>query len=158
MHASSGEPGSVHLRRIMLAGWLFVGLVVSATGGAESEQDLRYRFSVESADRPIPFGTVWLYHYSWYGLGKFELARIVQGQARIQLSEARLRAEVRPHPNTDAFVVVLELPGPRWHRSPGLAPASLLSQLPASLNALGTSTVEPSGEVLVVCPRRRLVA
>jgi len=80
MHASSGEPGSVHLRRIMLAGWLFVGLVVSATGGAESEQDLRYRFSVESADRPIPFGTVWLYHYSWSLLSQLGSARPYLGQ------------------------------------------------------------------------------
>ncbi len=140
---------------------VLVGLMLVGVGPflAQEGVDLRYLFALRGERGSGPSGTVWLYHSSWYGLHRFRLATIERGRARIRLSEARMRSEVQPHPNTEAYVIVLEFPGKRWYRTPDLEPATLLSNLPTHLNALGTARPGPRGKTVLALPapaKRRL--
>ena len=137
-----------------------IGLILAGTAPSFAQEaiDLRYRFVLQGKGAG-PSGALWLYHYSWYGLAKFKLATIERGRARLRLSEARLWSEIQPHPNTEAYVLVLECPGRRWYRTPDLDPATLLRDLPTRLNALGAARPSPRGETALVLPasaRRRI--
>jgi hypothetical protein len=66
------------------------------------------------------------------------------------LTEEELESEVKPHSDTEAYVLVLQLPPNLWYRTRDIAPDSLWGDLLPGLNALGTARVSPSGETLVV--------
>jgi hypothetical protein len=54
-------------------------------------------------------GTIWLYSYSRYGLQRIELVTIQNGPALAPLDTGRLKREPDPHPNTDGYVIVLQI-------------------------------------------------
>jgi hypothetical protein len=95
---------------------------------------------------------VWLYSYSWYGLQSTKLAEIQNGVAEIPLDTERIRRGLDPHPNTDAYVVVLQLAQNIWFRSPDISPESVWKDFTQVLNGLGQTTTLPEGAALLTLP------
>src|ERR1700730_15479474 len=96
-----------HASRVIFALALLACLASISTRLAFSQDPLekRYRISIGQESAPIRSGTIWLYSYSWYGLQKFKLASIENGLAVVLLDTEKLKREVDPHPNTDAYVL-----------------------------------------------------
>jgi len=99
--------------------------------------DYRFYRSEGKGTVPVPEGTVWLYHYNWGGFQRFKLSDIRQGQAKLELDARKLREEVKPARNTDAFLIVLEFPQMSWYRTKDLKPKTLLQQWRPALETLG---------------------
>jgi hypothetical protein len=99
-----------------------------------------YEFQWVNGNSPAlaPEGVVWLYHYGWGALQRFKLGNIHKGRARIELSAKFLEQNVRPAPNTKAYLVVLEFPAKRWYRSADIEPSNLLRDFLPALDSLGT--------------------
>jgi hypothetical protein len=126
---------------------------------AQQPQVSPYRFAIGGRSNEVLSGTVWLYSYSWYGLQSTKLADIQNGVAQIPLDVERVRRELDPHPNTDAYVVVLQLPNNIWFRSADISPDSIWNDLTLLLNGLGQTTTLPDGGALLILPaldRRRI--
>jgi hypothetical protein len=134
----------------LLASLLFSAALATAGQAAKKGIDASYQFAIGDRSRPVRSGIVWLYHYSWYGLHSYKLATIEDGVTHIRLTEEELESEVKPHSDTEAYVLVLQLPPNLWYRTRDIAPDSLWGDLLPGLNALGTARVSPSGETLVV--------
>ena len=93
---------------------------MSAFGQRPAEQ--RYKISIGAESSAVSDGTIWLYSYSWYGLQKLKLATIEKGIAVVPLDSERLIRELNPHPNTDAYVLVLQIGPHLWYRTPDISP------------------------------------
>jgi hypothetical protein len=106
----------------------------------------RYVISIGAESGKITSGTLWLYSYSWYGLQKFTLATIQNGLAVVPLDIDRLKREADPHPNTDAYVIVIQAGEHLWFRTPDIAPDKLWIDLPGAVRFLGNTTELPTGE------------
>jgi hypothetical protein len=119
---------------------------------AQQPPVLRYRFAIGDQSRGVSSGSVWLYSYSWYGLQSTKLADIQNGVAEIPLDTERIRRELNPHPNTDAYVVVFQLPQNIWFRSPDIPPESIWKDLTQVLYVLGETTALPEGATLLTLP------
>jgi hypothetical protein len=120
---------------------------------------LRYRFAIGDRSRGVASGSVWLYSYSWYGLQSTKLTDIQNGVAEIPLDTERIRRELNPHPNTDAYVLVFQFPQNIWFRSPEISPESIWKDFMQVLNGLGQTTTLPEGARLLTLPalvRRRI--
>ena len=134
-------------RRLSLAG-LLMSCCTLAT--AQKDVSLHYRFNQEGMPSASS-GTVWLFHYSWYGLEKFELARILDGEAWISLDQSRLSREVKPDPKTESYLLLVDFGG-SWHRSREIKPAKLFDDFSAALDALGQTRPDSRGRTTLTLP------
>jgi hypothetical protein len=139
---------------LYMAGLLLLVLVCGALSASQAQQPQAapYRFAIGDRSREVLSGTVWLYSYSWYGLKSTKLADIQDGVAEIPLDVERVRRELDPNPNTDAYVVVLQLPNHIWFRSADISPDSIWNDLTLALNGLGQTTTLPDGGTLLILP------
>jgi hypothetical protein len=80
------------------------------------------------------------------------LADIQGGVAEIPLDLDKIQRDLNPHPNTDAYVVVLQLPKNIWFRSPDISPESVWKDFTHVLNGLGQATTLPDGTALLTLP------
>lgn len=119
---------------------------------AQHPQVLRYKFAIGDPSWRLSSGTLWLYSYSWYGLQSMKLAEFQSGVAEVPLDTEKIRRELNPHPNTDAYVVVLQLPNKIWFRSPDISPESMWSDFTQVLKGLGQTTTLPDGTALLILP------
>lgn len=97
-------------------------------------------------------GTLWLYSYSWYGLQHFKLASIQNGLAVVPLDVNRLKREVDPHPNTDAYVLVVQTGEHMWYRTPDIPQDRFWTDLPGAISSLGKTTTLPTRETQLILP------
>ena len=126
---------------------------------AQPPQEQKYRISIGTEAERLPSGTLWLYSYSWYGLQQFKFAAIQDGLAVVPLDIARLKREADPHPDTSAFVVVIQAGEHRWYRTPDISPKDFWADLPGAIRSLGKTTNLPGGETRLTLPqfsRRRI--
>src|SRR5689334_21738057 len=82
----------------------------------------KYIISIGTPSEKVASGTVWLYSYSQYGLQKVQLGTIKNGIAPLLLDPGKLKGELDPHPNTDGYVVAVQIGDHEWYRSPDIAP------------------------------------
>lgn len=116
--------------------------------------------SVETPANTMASGTLWLYHFSWYGLERYKLSDIRAGVATVPLDVERLKREVNPHPNVDAFVVVVQAGEHLWFRTPNIEPDAFWADISGAVSLLGKTTQLPIGQTLVVLdpPVKRRIA
>jgi hypothetical protein len=119
---------------------------------AQQPAQSKYIVSIGTPSETLASGTLWLYSYSWYGLQRYKLAAIHDGAATLPLDTDRLMREADPHPNTDAYVVVIEASEHLWFRTPDISPDSFWTDLPRSVRLLGAATELPTGEIRLVLP------
>jgi len=126
---------------------------------AQSPPQKKYVVSIGTPSDKLISGTLWLYSYSWYGLQKYKLAAIENGVAVVPLDIDRLKREADPHPNTDAYVLVIQASDHLWFRTPDIAPDSFWTDLPGAVRMLGNTTELPTGETQLVlaAPARRRI-
>jgi hypothetical protein len=72
----------------------------------QRSQVVRYRFAIGDLSLSVWSGSVRLYSYPWYGLQSTKLADIQDGVAAIPRDMERIRRELNPHPNTEAYVIL----------------------------------------------------
>ena len=106
--------------------------------------------SIGTPSEEVSSGTIWLYSYSWYGLQKIQLAAIENGRASVPLDAARLKRELDPHPNTDGYVVVLQIGEHLWYRTPDIPPDVLWRDLSSAVNSLGRAMASSAGETQLI--------
>jgi hypothetical protein len=97
-------------------------------------------------------GTLWLDSYSWYGLQQFKLASIQNGLAVVPLDVDRLKREVDPHPNTDAYVLVVQTGEHMWYRTPDILQDRFWTDLPGAISSFGQTTTLSTGETQLILP------
>lgn len=81
------------------------------------------------------------------------------GLALVPLDSTELKRKLDPHPNTDAYVVVLQTGEHQWYRTPDIQPGSFWNNLSSAIDSLGKATLSSSGETqLILAPltKRRL--
>jgi len=105
-----------------------------------------------SDSEKLTSGTLWLYSYSWYGLQQFKLASIENGLAVVPLDVNRLKGEVNPHPNTDAYVLVVQTGEHMWYRTPDIPQDRFWADLPGAISSFGQTTTLPTGETQLILP------
>lgn len=136
---------------IALAARVFLTLLILVRlTSAQSAQQQKYVISVGTPSERLASGTLWLYSYSWYGLQHYKLAAIHNGLAVVPLDIDRLKRELDPHPNTSAYVAVVQAGEHLWFRTPDIAPDSFWKDFPGALTLLGSSTELPTGETQLV--------
>lgn len=99
---------------------------------------------------PVSSGSIWLYCYSWYGLQSLKLAEIRNGVAEISGDVEAIKRELSPHADTEAFVVVLQLPDNLWYRSPDVPPERFWANFAGLLDELGKPVALATGGTLLV--------
>jgi hypothetical protein len=62
----------------------------------------------------------------------------------------RLKREVNPHPNTDGYVLAIQVGAHQWYRSPNISPDNFWRDLPGAIRSLGKARVLPSGETQLI--------
>ena len=112
----------------------------------------KYVISVGTPSEKLGSGTLWLYSYSWYGLQLYKLADIQNGLAVVPLDIDRLKREADPHPNTSAYVVVIQAGEHLWFRTPDIPPDRFWTDLPGAVHLLGSTQELPTGETQLVLP------
>lgn len=135
--------------RVFLA--LLIPLLIRPAS-AQSPPQPKYVVSVGTPSEKLVSGTLWLYSYSWYGLQQYKLAAIQNGLAAVPLDIDRLKREVDPHPNTSAYIVVIQAGEHLWFRTPDIPPDSFWTDLPRAVRLLGSTTELPTGETQIVLP------
>jgi hypothetical protein len=121
-------------------------------GEASDRVEAIYRFTLDG--RPVQ-GTLWLYHYSWYGLEKYKLDDLQDGIAKVLLTRQILVEQVKPHPNVEAFIVALDVPGVGWHRSADIETARLFTDLMPAIDSLGVAEDRDGRRVVALAPAVR---
>lgn len=144
------------MRLFILAALLSVVSIRPVCAQPSLQQE--YFISVGAPSPKISSGTIWLYDYSWYGLHKIQWATIKDGYALVSLDAGKLEREVNPHPNTDGYVVVLQLGEHFWYRTPEILPDRFWNDLPSALNSLGQAISLPGKTQLILSPlvKRRI--
>ncbi|MGD1072563.1 MAG: hypothetical protein ABSB15_20755 [Bryobacteraceae bacterium] len=140
-------------------GFLVLFWLILFSAGAFAQQPSQlYLVSIGTASATVSSGTIWLYSYSWYGLQKIKLAAIENGRALVPLDTGKLRRDLDPHPNTDAYVLAVQIGENQWYRTPDISPAAIWADLPGFLNSLGEATAISTGTRLILPPptRRRI--
>src|SRR4029077_16562073 len=94
-------------------------------------------FSV--AGQPVRSGKVWLYYYGWDYVETYTLGTIQNGLVGVSMSDEIVRNTIKPPDNWEHFVVVVEVPGVGWYRSPDLE--DFVRDTVTALDRLGTFTV-----------------
>jgi hypothetical protein len=129
-----------------------LGVISIRPAYAQSPSQREYTISIGAASERVSSGTIWLYSYSWYGLQKIQLAAIKNGLALVTLDTGKLKQELDPHPNTDAYVVVLQIGEHLWYRTPNIRPDVLWSDLSSAVNSLGRAIASTTGETQLILP------
>lgn len=138
---------------LTFVGWFFAVLFAPPCGAHPQQESLaRYHFAIGDRSHEVSSGSVWLYSYSWYGLQSLKLADLQNGVAEISVDTEKIRRQLNPHPNTDAYVLVLQFPQNIWFRSPDISPESIWKDFRPSLDSLGQSTAQPGGDTLLILP------
>jgi hypothetical protein len=119
---------------------------------AQPPQQQKYVVSIETAPNKLVSGTLWLYSYSWYGLEQYKLATIQNGLFVAPLDVDRLKREADPHPNTEAYVVIIQAGEHLWFRTPDIAPDRLWTNLREAIRLLGSTTDLATGETQLILP------
>jgi hypothetical protein len=132
---------------------LMANLAVALAAQPPARQN--YVISTGTAANTISSGTIWLYSYSWYGLQKIELAAIKDGFALVPTDTERLKRELDPHPNTDGYVLAVQVGEHLWYRTPDISPDVIWNKFLPSLNSLGQATLQPTGETRLILPAPR---
>src|SRR5256885_396430 len=117
---------------------LMANLAVALTAQTPARQN--YVISTGTAANTISSGTIWLYSYSWYGVQKIELAAIKGGFAWVPTDTERLKRELDPHPNTDGYVLAVQVGEHLWYRTPDISPDVIWNKFLPWLNSLGQTT------------------
>jgi hypothetical protein len=126
--------------------------LLSMAAFAQDPSQQRYLISIGTESEKLTSGTLWLYSYSWYGLQQFKLATIQNGIAVVPLDPDRLKREVDPHPNTDAYVLVIQVGEHLWYRTPDISPDHFWTDLPGAIRSLGKVTALAAGEPQLILP------
>ena len=129
-----------------------LSLVLTRPALAQTAPRQRYVICVGTASEKLTSGTLWLYSYSWYGLQNFKLASIQNGLAVVPLDVARLKPQVDPHPNTDGYVLAIQVGEHQWYRTPDIPPDRFWADLPAAMRSLGRAAALPTGETQLILP------
>jgi hypothetical protein len=129
-----------------------LGLLSILSAYAESSAHKDYIISIGSSSEKVASGTIWLYSYSWYGLQKVQLATIKNGVAPVLLDAGKLKRELDPNPNTDGYVVAVQISEHEWYRSPDIMPDLLWSNLSSAVNSLGRAITSSTGEIQLILP------
>lgn len=126
---------------------------------AQSPDHRHYVISVGAASNKVASGAIWLYSFSWYGLQKIQLATITNGLALVPLDVYRIKRELDPHPNTDGYVVALQIGEHMWYRTPDIAPNIIWAGISAAVDSLGVARALSARQTQLVLPapvKRRL--
>jgi len=59
---------------------------------------------------------------------------------------------VDPHPNTDAYVLVIQIGEHLWYRTPDISPDLFWTDLPGAIRSLGKATALPTRETQLILP------
>jgi hypothetical protein len=129
-----------------------LALVSTRPAIAQEPQQRRFAISIGTESEKVSSGTIWLYSYSWYGLQKFQLATIENGLAVVLLDTEKLKREVDPHPNTDAYVLVVQIGEHLWYRTPDISPESFWTDMPGAISSLGQATAVSAAETRLILP------
>jgi hypothetical protein len=129
-----------------------LGLLSILAAYGQSAAHKEYRISIGTPSKKVASGTIWLYSYSWYGLQRVQLATIKDGIAPLLSDVGKLKDELDPHPNTDGYVVAVQIGQHEWYRSPNIAPDALWSNLSSAVNSLGRATTSSTGVQLILPP------
>ena len=128
------------------------GMLSYASAFAQPNSGQKYVISVGNSSEKVASGKIWLYSYSWYGLQRAQLAAIENGVASLPPDTAKLKRELNPHPNTEGYVVALQLGEHSWCRTPDISPEVLWNDLAAAVNSLGRATRVSAGETELILP------
>jgi hypothetical protein len=112
----------------------------------------KYVICVGTESEKLTSGTLWLYSYSWYGLQKFKLTGIQNGLAVVPLDVSQLKREMDPHPNTDAYVVVVQTGEHMWYRTFDIPQDRFWTDFRGAINSLGTISTLPTSETQLILP------
>jgi hypothetical protein len=137
---------------LLLALPAVVGLLSIRPAFAQEAPQQQYTISIGTAPEKIASGTIWLYSYSYYGLQMVQLATIQNGLARMPLDTEKLKRELDPHPNTDGYVVVLQIGEHLWYRTPNISPNVFWNDLTGAVNSLGQATALRAGQTQLIVP------
>jgi hypothetical protein len=154
MTSSAWRCGGVQ-RAIAVASLITVAIlssVLTLPAPAQTGSQHRYAICIGAPSEKLVSGTLWLYSYSWYGLQQYKLAAIQNGLAVVPLDRDRLKRAADPHPNTDAYVVVIQAGEHLWFRTPDIPPDSFWTDLPGAVRLLGSTTKLPTGETQLILP------
>jgi hypothetical protein len=135
------------------SGVLFAVLISAVTqpAFAQTPQQDRYVISIGTESERLT-GTLWLYSYSWYGLQSLKLATIENGLAVVPVDTSGLKREMDPHPNTDAYVLAIQIGEHLWYRTPDISRDDFWTDLPRAIRSLGKATALPTGETQLIVP------
>lgn len=64
----------------------------------------------------------------------------------------QLKREVKPHPNIDAYVLVIQTGEHQWYRTQDIAPKDFWENLSRTIQSLGKTTTLPTGEIQLILP------
>jgi hypothetical protein len=135
---------------------LITGVILSSVltlpAAAQTGAQHKYVISVGRPSEKLPSGALWLYNYSWYGLQQYNLATIENGATVLPTDIDRLKREADPHPDTSAYVVVIQAGEHLWFRSPDIQPDLFWTDLPGAVRLLGSAKELPTGETELVLP------
>jgi hypothetical protein len=137
---------------------LFLALM-SMPAFAQQPPQHRYPVSIGTESQKLTSATLWLYSYSWYGLQHFKLATIQNGLAVVSLNTDQLKRGVDPHPNTDGYVLAIQVGEHLWYRTPDFLPDDFWADLPRAMRSFGKAAALPTGETQLILPlptRRRI--
>jgi len=126
--------------------------LLSMAAFAQEPPRRRYLISIGDESSPVASGTVRLYCYSWYGLQSVKLADIENGHAVLPLDTEKVKRELDPHLNTEAYVLAVRIGENLWYRTPNISPAAIWTDLPGALNSLGRTAALSSGETSLILP------
>lgn len=122
---------------------------------AQTPARQKYVITTGTAANTISSGKIWLYSYSWYGLQKIEVAAIKGGFALVPADTERLKRELDPHPNTVGYVLAVQVGEHLWYRTPDIPTDVIWNKFLPSLNSLGQTTVQPTGDTRLILPAPR---
>jgi hypothetical protein len=127
-------------------------LLLVRPSAAQPPLEARFVIAVGNSSARVSSGTLWIYSYSWYGLQQYKLADIRQGRAVMSLDVDRLKREVDPHPNTDAYVLVVQTGEHTWFRSSDIPADGFWKDLPGAVRSLGSAAELTGGETQLILP------
>ena len=140
------------IRICPLLSQVVLGLVLTLPAFAQTTPQQRYVISIGPNAEKVRSGAIWLYSISYYGLQKLQLATIENGVALLPLDTEKLKRELNPHPNTDGYVVALQIGEHRWYRTPNISPGVFWSDLPGAVKSLGQTAPLSAGETQLILP------
>ena len=141
---------SFRIRSIVSA--VVLGLTLALPAFGQTTPPQRYIVSIGPNAEKVKSGKVWLYGFSYSGLQRLQLATIENGLALVPLDTEKLKRELDAHPNTNGYVVALQIGEYLWYRTPNISPDVFWSDLPGAVKSLGQATASSAGETQLILP------